>query len=371
MTISRATLSTEFYDITSQLMLRAAEPAYAYARMLFMGSAQAELGRLGIDATNAAPGRGLPDMGADVPSFADMQLLIGDQVRGEAIVVSQELAPGRVGHTVRMNRPRFSGGGYTLASRVVSSGSAISTSAIDITSDQVSITIQRFAGPFATGGSAVQPYAVDRFDAEHSVHSIARMVGLHLQRDRTKWIDSVIGGLFDVGATVIYPGDSTFALSSDASAFVVNGDRPMDAETLFRAEQRLNDLGVPFFANGFYMAVLDPTQARQLKSDPQFQKLSTFEPARNPLAASYVGTVGQIEVYQSSTNVTDTATVAGVTIRHGCVFGPGAVGYAGAGPARIAAAAEDNYGETPKVVWLAYEGFATLNDNFILNIHSN
>lgn len=371
MTISRATLPTEFFDITSQMMLRAAEPAYAYARLLFMGSAQAELSRMGIDATNAAPGRGLPEFGADVPDLSAMQLLIGDSIRGEAIVVSDELAPGRVGHTVRMNRPRFSGGGYTEAARTIASGVAISLTPIDITADQVSITIGKRVGPFAAGGTAPAPYAIDRFDAEHAVHRIGRTVGLHLQRDRTKWIDSVIGRLFDLGSTVIYPGDSTFSLSSDTSAFVVNGDRPMDAETMFRAEQKLNDLSVPAFANGRYMAVLSPTQARQLKSDPQFQSLSTFDASRNPLASSYVGTIGQIEVYQSSTNVVDTATVSNVTIHHGCVFGPGAVGYAGAGPARVAASSEDNYGETPKVVWIAYEGFAVLNDDFILNIHSN
>lgn len=368
-TVSRVSVPSEFYDITSQIMLRAPEPSYAYARLLMAAAGRAEMLRVGE--SNAPPSRAIPEQGAAVPDLMDMGLLIGDPIRAEAIVVSDELGRGP-GHTVRFNRPRFAGGGYTLASRIIGSSVTISKTAIPITQDQVSLTIQRFAGPFADGGSVVQPYAIDRFDATRSVHSLAGLVGLHLFRDRMKWLDSVIGTLFDDGSTVIYPGDSINATTTDSSAFVAQGDRTMDVETIFRAEQVLNDANVPFFPNGRYMAVLTPTQARQLKSDPAFEQLSTFDQARNPLAASYVGTVGQVEVYQSQTNPTDSSTVAGVRIQHGCVFGPGAVGYAPSiEPARVAADETDNYGETPKFIWLAYEGFGLLNAGFVLNIHSS
>lgn len=246
-TVSRVSVPSEFFDITSQIMLRAPEPSYAYARLLMAASGRAEMLRVGE--SNAPPSRALPEQGAAVPDLMDMGLLIGDPIRAEAIVVSDELGRGP-GHTVRFNRPRFAGGGYTLASRTIGSSVTISKTAIPITQDQVSITIQRFAGPFADGGTVVQPYGIDRFDATRSVHSLASLVGLHLTRDRMKWLDSVIGTLFDDGSTVIYPGDSINAITTDASAFVVQGDRPMDVETIFRAEQVLNDANVPSSPTG-------------------------------------------------------------------------------------------------------------------------
>ena len=368
MAVSRATLPSEFYDRTSEIMLRQPEPAYVYARLAYMASAQAEIIRTG-GAVGISPERSIADTGAMVPGFQDMQLLITDNIRAEALLVSSELAPEKVGHTIRFNRPIFSGSGYTVAARRIGQNTSISTTPLDLTAEQVSITINRVGGPY--GGTNVQPHAIDRFDAQHSVHALAGVVGLQLQRDRTKYLDSVIGALFDSGANTVYPGDSSFAISTDSSAFTVNGDRPFDAETCFRTEQKLNDLSIPFFANGKYMMVVTPQQARQLKSDPQFQRLAVFDRDRNPLAQSYVGTIGGIEVYQSATNTVDTTTVSGVSINHATAFGPGAVGYVPAGACRVTPSSDDNYGETVKVIWLAYEGQGVLDNRFMVAVHSD
>lgn len=370
MTIGRVSLPAEFFDRTSEKMLVQPEPQYLYARLLFMGSAAAELRRSDVS-VGINPDRGPGTMGAAVPDLLDMQLLLADNIRSEALFVSDELAPGKVGHTIRMNRPVFSGGGYTEASRTIAAGTSISTSPIDVTEEQVSLTIKRVVGPFAASGSVPQPYAIDRFDAQHSVHNLAAIVGLNLARDRMKYIDAVIGALFDTVAVTVYPGDATFALSTDASALIANGDRPFDAETVFRAEQKAADAYIPRFANGMYMMTLTPQQVRQLRSDPQFQRLAVFDKDRNPLAKSYVGTLGGVELYVSSTNTVDTTTVSGVSIHHGLLFGPGHVGYASSGPCRTASANEDNYGETAKVIWLAYEGAACLDNRLAIAVHSD
>lgn len=376
--IDRATLPAEFYDITSRMMLRQPEPQYLYAQLVFMADVQAEL-RADPNAYQLIAGRGIePGNGAAVKPFAEnqLQLVAADRIRGETITVSDELAKGNVGSTIRMNRPVFSGGGYTAAARLIASGQSISTTGITIAAEQVSITIQRFAGPYDTANSRVAPYPIDRFDAQRSVHSLAEMVGVQLQRDRMKFIDSVYASIFDSPASgsVLYPGDPTNSLSTDASAFPAasNGYRPFDADCVFRAEQKLADLFIPRFADGMYRLVITPQQARQLRNDPAFQRMAVFETSMNPLKQSFVATLGQVEIYQCSTNTVDTTTVASVSINHAIMFGPGLCGRVRSGEGcRVANSTDDNFGETPKVVWIAYEGQSLLDNRFVVGIHSN
>lgn len=371
MTIARVTLSSDFFDRTSAKMLVQPEPQYIWARLLYMASAQAELKR--AERLGISPERSVGAMGAPVMSLEEQQLMLSDTIRSEAIFCTDELAPGKVGHTIRLNRPVFAGGGYTEASRRVASSQSISTVPSDLSQEQVALTIQRFAGPYDTTNSRVAPRAVDRFDSEHAMHSIADIVGVDLQRDRTKFLDTVVNGYFDTVASgsTLYPGDSTFALSTDASALATNGDRPFDCETIFRVEQKLADLNIPRFANGKYMMVITPQQMRQLKSDPAYRQEGVFEPDFNPLRTSYIKTLGGVEVYYSATNTVDTSTVSGVSIHHAIAFGPGHVGYANAGAARCASSTDDNYGETAKVIWLAYEGFTCLDNRFAVAVHSD
>lgn len=377
--ISRATLPAEFFDRTSSMMLVQPEPQYLYAQMVFAADLQAEL-RANPDGFSLMPGRGISGGdGAVVKPFAENQLQLVDSTRivGEAIAVSGELAKGNVGHTIRMNRPVFANTTYSAASRLVSTGSTISTTPISLTAEQVSITIQRFAGPYDQSNSRVAPFAIDRFDAQRSVHDLVATVGVQLQRDRMKYLDSVYAAIFDspVSTNIIFPGDPTNALAgSDASAFpsATNGYRPLDAESIFRAEQKMADNYIPRFSSGKYLLVVSPQQARQLRTDPAFQRMSVFQPDNSPLKQSYVGTLGLVDIYQSSTNTVDTATVSGVSINHGIMFGPGYVGRVKDGEGcRVMDSTDDNYGETPKVIWLAYEGQSLLDNRFVVSIHSN
>ena len=52
------------------------------------------------------------------------------------------------------------------------------------------------------------------------------------------------------------------------------------------------------------------------------------------------------------------------------MFGPGAIGFGVADPCRVVAASEDNYGETVKVVWLAYEAMGMLDNRMICSLRS-
>jgi hypothetical protein len=378
--IGRIELPTEFYDRTSAIVLRAPQPQFLYAKLVYAASAQAELRRLGPDAI-VAPGRpsGMA-VGAPYPDLSTMEDILADPIRSDAIVVSDELAQGRVGHTIRMNRPVFAGGGYTLAARGLASGANISLVPQGLTDQQVSITIQRNTGPYASGGSATQPFGISRADAQGSVHMLAGRIGAALQYDRNMLMDSVFATYFDSATTVLYPGDSSNLLTSDAAAWPVvpvGSSRPMDLDTVLRMEQALHDAKIPRFANGRYLCYLTPLQMRQLRTDPQYRGQSAYLPERNLLSATVDGTGttvvnGSIELYTCQTNIVDSATVSGVKINHACMFGPGAVGYAPTVEGcRIAVANEDNYGEDAKAVWICYEGSNILNNAFMVSAHSD
>jgi hypothetical protein len=245
---SPAWLPSEFTEITSALMLKAPVKQFLYANMVYMADAQAQL-RADPSSFEWVSGRGVPATagGAPVPPLESMQLMLADNIRGEVIITSDELAnaPGSV---VKINRPVFTGGGYTFAQRAVGSGQTMSTTPISLTGEQVPITINRYSGPFAAGGTVPQPYGIDRFQAMQSVHSLSAKVAQYLQYDRDALLDNGIATLIDNPASgaVLYPGDPNNTLSSDASAFITDGDCAVSQEFLkwFLAEKKALEFSV-------------------------------------------------------------------------------------------------------------------------------
>lgn len=365
---SRATLPSEFFDITSATMLTEPLPEFVFAKMLFAADSRAQLMKSDAASFLTSMARG-PRSGSGVqaPDIEEMQLALAKNIAANAITAVPECGNKGVGHTIRLNRPIFSGGGYTQADRVVGPGQSISTTPINVSGAQTSITIQRFAGPHSSGGSAPQPYAIDRLDAAKSVHELASIVGMHLAYDRWKLVDSIVAALFDSGSTYV---QRSGGITADAS-FPASGEVPMDLETLLRAEEQLKNAGIPRFADGSYMVVLSVKQMRQLRMDPDFRAQSVFLPGQNVLENAAVYKVGNsLSVIESATVRTDTTTVSGQTIQRGVMFGPGSVGYGLDDPCRVAASNDDNYGETAKVIWLAYEGYQVLDERFQCSLRS-
>lgn len=372
MSLNRMTMPSEFQDRISEVVLRQPEPEYFGARVLFMASAQAEVQRTGVK--YAGPGRaeGIGEMGAAYPGLMDMALVLNDKVRGEAIVVSDELAKGKSGTTILFNRPRFTNTTYTRASRLLLQGAPVSTTAIDVAGEQVSLTIEEIAGPYDTGNSRVAPYAIDRFDAEHSAHRMAETVGMHLQRDRMRYVDSRISTMLQaVTGTKIFPSDPSFGQTVVATAFAgsTGGMRTLDFDTVVRGEQKLVEASIPKFSNGTYWFVVDALGAQQLRNDPSVQKQAVFDPGLNPLRNSFIARIGNVEVYQSTTLPTDTTTVSGDTIHTGCMFGPGMIGYASGGPVMVDMSSDDDFNRSVKVIWHVYEALDFLDSSFGVPIY--
>jgi len=362
MVLSRVSLPQEFFDIVSSDMLIAPQPQFAFAQMVYASNARAQLSAAGIDM-----GRAQITQGQGIPSLMDMQLILSQGPFADAVRSVIDLEKPGIGHTVRINRPVLTGGQYSVAARTIASSQSISLTPIDITAEQVSITMLRVVGPASASGSGPAPYAIDRLDATRSVHQLREMVGLNLVYDRNRYLDTVIGLQFDAASNnaVVRPG----SLSSD-SAFPNSGETALDLDTIFRAEEQLRSTFIPTFSNGCYRLMISPKQARQLKQDPDFRASSVFIESKNPLLAPSVLRVGNIEIIESNTLQTDSSTVAGVVIQRGVMFGPGAVGYGCGGMPEVKSANEDNYGETAKVVWVCYEGHTVLDNRFVVGVRS-
>lgn len=354
--VSRASLPQEFFDITSSMLLIQPEPQYFHAQLAKMA--------LNAELNSALPGLGMPGRdaiganGENYAALADSQLVLDDPIMGEAIKVVAELgkAPG---HTVRINRPAFANTTYTQASREVSNGSSISTTPIDVSSEQVSLTLRRFAGPYDSANSRVAPFGVDRFDASMSLHKLASIVGLHLKRDFDRWLDTVMVSLFASGSSTVRP--SGFAADNDS---LVAGDAPFDFDTLSRAAKALDEANVPVFANGKRVMVLHPNQIYQLKNDPQFSRYAESQAPVNPvLQKTYFKSVAGFDIFQSNT-LSTASNSSSVTIYRGQAFGPGMVGVGAGMLPEVRFSTSDNYGEQALVIWLAYMGFTTLDNRF-------
>lgn len=365
MPVSRVTVPAEFFDITSTLMLRTPTPEFMFAKLAIAAQARAAISN--TDAASAlASGRGPSTQGASVPGLDENQLALASDPLASAIMGIEDASKAGVGETIRFNRPLFSGGSYTEAARTVAQNQSISLTPIEIGMEQTSLTVKRVSGPVSASGTSTQPFAIDRLAAQRSVHSLVQLVGMNLVYDRCAYLDAVVKSLFDTGYYVQRPA----GIASDA-AFPASNDAPLDLDTLLRAEAQLRSANIPRFSDGTYYVLVSPTQMRQLRTDPDVLRATQFAPGMNPVLNSSVMLVGTtLRIVECSTVPTDTTTVVGQTIQRGMMFGPGAIGFGVADPCRVVQANEDNYGETVKVVWLAYEALGILDNRMICSLRS-
>jgi len=360
--INRATLPQEFFDFTSAMLLTQPEPKYLHAKLI-----KAALGASfqGPSMLGFLPGRSFGDRGAPYVSDSDAEaarLSLSDDLYDASIQVIAELgsAPGQ---TVRMNRPSYANTTYTEASREVPSGSTVSVTPITVTSEQVPITLKRFAGPFDQANVRVAPYGIDRFDSSVMLHKPAQIVALNLKRDFDRTLDAWGVQLFDNAATTVRPN----GMVNDNTS-VIAGSFPFSFRLIQSTETQLDTLNIPTFANGKRVLVLHPRQCEQLAQDAQFNRLSVFESDFNPLwKGAYWRSCGNFDIFKSTT-LTQVTNANAVQIHYAQAFGPGGVGCGVGEMPRTAYNTQDNYGETALVIWLWYAGFATLDHRFIARI---
>lgn len=356
--INRASLPENFLDITSSVLLTQPEPQYVHCELwkAALGASFGGVSALGL------PGRQITGVGADPGMFEQDRLRLADPVSSAAVRVIPELGKGP-GDTVKVNRPYFANTTYTLASRTVARGATISTTPINIASEQVAITMLRLAGPYGSSGPA--PFGVERFDSGMGIHNLVQEVSVHLKRDFDRFIDAVMVALLDGGSSTLYPT----GMSAPDSALTANAFN-MDYDLVVRVEQAMDDDDIPVFPNGRRVLMVTPKQAAGLKLDPVFQRLVRTFPQVNPvLASSYIGSVGKFDVFVSNT-LTRTNNSSSVPIQYGQAFGPGVV-LSGVGDMpRAAFSTADNFGEWALVIWMMYAGFSLSDNRFVVSVRS-
>lgn len=358
MPISRAQLPEEFYDKTSATLLAQPEPQYLYAR-LFLRALNIELtppsmiGRIG----NEIGGQGAPYAAAE----RDRLALSNDDMATEVFAAKADFT-GEPGGVMKFNRPKYANTTYTQASREVGTNQTISTQAISAGSEQALLQIKRYSGPYDADNSRVAPYGLDAFDASMGVHNLSQFVGTQLKRDFHRTIDSFWVTLADLASTTQYP----IGMTADNDA-VAKAQFPLTYELISRTSKAQDEANLPTLGDGRRIFVVTPTGKKYLKDDPQFARYAEFFKDANPLFPGWFGTSPEYHFFQSNT-LTISANSSSVNIHHGHAIAPGAF-LGGRGKViDVRAASDDNYGETAKVVWLAYLALGLADNRFITKV---
>lgn len=359
MSLSRPTLPENFYDITSAKLLVQPEPQFLMARLFLsaLGTSLPMPAGFGLD------GRQVPSAGAAYASADRDRLEVASALPNALFALGVDFAK-TPGSTIRINRPLFANTTYTQASRKVQSGQSISTTPIDIGSEQTHLVLERYAGPYDGTNSRVAPFAIESFDANMGVHSLPSLVGTQLTRDFHKFLDTVMVTLGDSGST-IYPD----SMAADNDATTANSF-PMTLEQVSRTEQTMDDAFLPTLPDGRRVLALSPLQWKQLKHDPEYEAQSQYFPEFNLLfMGAYVGTVGKFHIFVSST-LSKPNNSSSVPVHRGIAMAPGCY-MAGMGrPPRVANSTDDNYAETVKLIWLADLAFGIADSRFFYSVRS-
>ena len=353
---SRASLPEEFYDRTSDKLLVKPEPQFLYAGMWLgaMGMSLQAPAMLGLD------GRGISSNGADYTAAEKDRLILSNPMYTELVAAKVDFSK-EFGNTIRINRPTYTNSTVTQAARQIPTGATISTTGITVGSEQTNLTLFRYGGPYST---AVQPYAIEAFDAKMSVHSAVKIHGTHLVRDCHRFIDAVQTVLLDTASTATYP-----AGVSAVNDVTIAGTAPMSFEQIARTEEQMDTANLPTFSDGFRVLVLTPVQVRQLKNDPQYQRAAQNFPAYSILFPGYVASVGKFHIFKSTT-LSITNNSSSVPIHYGHALAPGALLGGMGRPLRVMPNTNDNFGETVLVIWLGDLAFGLADNTFAVSVRS-
>jgi N4-gp56 family major capsid protein len=360
--ITLASLSENFFPVTSSYLLAQPEPQYLYGQM-YLSALQTELSPPSEDGLQI-PGRVLDGAGAAYSPAERDRLAMASPLMSSVFVPKVEFQ-GQPGNLIRFNRPLFADTTYTEASREIGANTSISTTTINAGSEQVSLILKRFAGPYDQANSRVAPYGIDALAAQVGVHKLASFVGTHLKRDFHKTLDSFVVTLLDTASVVVRPSGMT----ADNDATVANQYR-LDLETVVRAEYTADAANLPTFPDGSRLLVITPKQVADLRQDADFIELSKVHPEMNLLFPNYVSSVGKLHIFKSNT-LNQANNSSSVPIHKGHLIAPGALLGGMGKPPRVAPSTDDNFGETAKVIWIAYLALGFADNRFAISVRSS
>jgi len=359
-TISRASLPEGFYDYTDAKLLSQPEPKYIFARMFLNAHniGLAQVSGFGLPfRDNSGNGQGYMDAERDRLSLDSAE----GRLSAEMFAVRHQFSGG-AGHTVRFNRPKYAETTYTQGSRQVATGSTISTTPINVGSEQVSLTVGNYAGPYDQSNGRVAPFGVEKFDASMGVHDLYAMAGVHLVRDFHKWLDAVYVAILDDGTTTVRPQ----GISADND--MTTADHPLTYEQISRANKTADEANLPTLGDGKRLMVVSPTGKKQLRDDPQFAAYAKENMSTNPLFPGWFGSTDENHFVCSNT-LSKTDNSSSIEIHSAKLIAPGALLGGIARAPYVADSTDDNFGLTKKVIWLAELAMGLADQRFSINVN--
>jgi hypothetical protein len=388
--IGRGSLPSNYVDFAREasmpFMLPTPTPQFVFAQWAMAG--RVSLAALDAGAETAQQFVTMSAGGAPVAQELDRLARVADMYPG--FVQAVDIWGENAGDTVKFQRPIYSAGGLTEASRELVGNSAISTTGRSIKMEEVPVVLKEFHGPYASDGSSVQPYEIKSFDARYRANKLklTGLVNKHLLYDYTYWLDTVIRDRFRAStyATLSNPD------FSDVTSYVAGGGSTFTAEQWLRARKTLSDREWQRFDNGRYVGLVPTAFNTQMLQDVEYRDLSkNHQDGRNQIYG-YIGSLQDIDFFECSTlkSYAAASTVpgtgggtvpSGVALAEGILVGPGAVGF-GTGPAEyvpgdmltmnrgpvVRFADDTNYGTLAKVIWYALHAFQTLDERGVQRV---
>jgi hypothetical protein len=365
--INRGTLPQNFLDsVSSGMRLPTPEPQYWFAKAAL--GARMSLAALDCGMPTVQQFVSMLGAGAQLPPELDELARAADAFAGVVTAVD-DFGKGQ-GDTVKFRRDVYSTGGLDGDDdRVLSPDASISTTGQAIQMEETAVVLKQYHGPYASSGTAVQPYAIADFDAKYKAakESLSSATSRYLRRDYIKWLDTRIRDRFRSTQYITYSDDVTNVLSMVAGAGHV-----ANLEMIMKARKALSDREWSKFGNGRYVCLVPTKFNTDMIGDADYRELSKVHREGQNQLFGYIGSIQDVDIFEVTTlkAYAATATVpgdgnavpAGVTVQEGLLFGPGAVGFGTGLEPECRWADDTNYGTIAKCIWYALHAFQTLDE---------
>lgn len=369
-------ISPEFIERLSLELLLQPDVMYPYARMLMAARAADVLRNSDASAFDLArmqllDGRTDASTGVVANMMEAMaggnggplDLNIGFEYPDLVRMVREAAQPGT---SIKINRPTYLNGDVTAANRKASPTTKLfGTNSQAVNMDQVTVDIVEYLGPTLSDGT-ISPISLPRFTMHRSTHDLLADLGFQLRRDRIRFMNSNMESMIITALTNAGYITRPTGMSANAN-YTGTDNEPMSFDLLVNAGQQLKDRGIPGLAGTpRYLAILPTKAMSQLKLDPQYQRLSVFEPFYNPLFPGYVRTVDTMIVVESNNaaKLLNQGVGSAVTLYQSVILAPAMFGWGVSEDARALRNPNDDGGRSNEFGWSAYEGYSVLDDRF-------
>lgn len=295
------------------------------------------------------------------------------------------VAPRRIGEIPRYP---YSPRPTSVASRTLTPGTALATTARNVTEDLVSITVQELGLGKDTDNP---PLGISEFVEAMSLASLENIVRRNLARDYETFKDLWIQTTMFTANTIVYNDNGQVTTTAGDIATGDNGTWTRSFMTNLYAWMRTQQ--IPTYSDGCYMLVVNMTAAAQILTNlTENERYMTSQASMASVASmlsestqnqglggevdGYIGKVDNFHVFQQNSfgvqgGVTDPGTndvtfgsgVSTKTTLSSFAFGSNTMAWATAMPVEIRTDNAATFGRLDRLIWLSHEAHTALDLN--------